>query len=448
MTDPTVADLRSRYEGWRRQIFAVTWLAYVGYYLTRRSFAVTKVELGRESGLGLSMSEMAWIDFAYLVAYAVGQFAWGVCGDRYGTRRVVLTGMLGSAVVAAAMGASSAAAPLAILFGFQGLCQSSGWAPLSKNVGHFFSRRERGTVMGLWSTNYALGGFVASVFAASVGDLWGWRSAFLVPAGTLLVVWLLFVVFQRNKPEDVGLPPIEVYHGGEEHGEMPDGEEGGGGKPGGPSAGPAEGSWRAVGEVLTNPMVLLLAGVYFFIKPTRYAIVFWAPKYLNEKLGTDMLQSGALGSLFELAGPVSILAAGVLSDKWFGARRAPIAVVSLLLAAGLVFVLDRLPADRAVLGGCLFGIGFLLYAADSLVSGTAAVDFGTKKGASTAAGVINGCGSVGAIAGGTLPGLLHDRLGWDGLFQLLAGSLLLAAGLLATMWNAMPAGDARPRRSP
>jgi MFS transporter, OPA family, glycerol-3-phosphate transporter len=96
---------------------------------------------------------------------------------------------------------------------------------------------------------------------------------------------------------------------------------------------------------------------------------------------------------------------------------------------------------RTCLGGCLFAIGFLLYAPDSLVSGTAAVDFGTKKGASTAAGLINGCGSVGGAVGATLPGLLYHQLGWDGLFQVLAASLFLAACLLLPKWNAKPAAD-------
>jgi OPA family sugar phosphate sensor protein UhpC-like MFS transporter len=438
VTELTPPVLRSRYERWRWQIFAVTWLAYVGFYLTRRSFAVTKIELGSESGLGLSMEQMAWIDGAFLVAYAVGQFFWGVGGDRYGTRRVVLVGMLGSAAAAMAMGAASSAFLLAALFGLQGLCQSSGWAPLNKNIGHFFSRRERGTIMGLWSTNYALGGFVGAVFAAYFGSLLGWRYAFFVPAGTLLVIWLLFLIFQRNKPEDVGLPPVEEYRG---EGDARRGADGA------PAAAP-EGSWAAVWEVLTSRMVWLLAAVYFFIKPTRYAIVFWAPKYLNEKLGTDMLASGALGSLFELAGPLGMLAAGVLSDRLFGARRNPIAVIALFLVAGLVFALDRLPASGLTLGACLFAIGFLLYAPDSLVSGTAAVDFGTKKGASTAVGLINGCGSLGAIVGGTLPGLLHDRLGWDGLFQVFAGTLILAGCLLLPKWNARPAAADPTRRVP
>jgi sugar phosphate permease len=122
-------------------------------------------------------------------------------------------------------------------------------------------------------------------------------------------------------------------------------------------------------------------------------------------------------------------------------------VVALFLVAGLVFALDRLPATALALGGSLFAVGFLLYAADSLVSGTAAVDFGTKKGASTAAGLVNGCGSVGAIVGGTIPGFLRNQLGWDGLFQILAGTLLLAGCLLLPKWNARPAVDGQTRRA-
>jgi OPA family sugar phosphate sensor protein UhpC-like MFS transporter len=83
-------------------------------------------------------------------------------------------------------------------------------------------------------------------------------------------------------------------------------------------------------------------------------------------------------------------------------------------------------------------MGLLLYAPDSLVSGTAAVDFGTKKGASTASGLVNGCGSIGAILGGTIPGFFQKTWGWDGVFTLLAGSVLLAALLLLPKWNALP----------
>ena len=416
------------YERWRWQIFAATWLAYAGFYLTRKSFAVAKIPMSEPSGLGLDNQTLAQIDFAYLAAYALGQFFWGLCGDRYGTRWVILIGMFGSALAAVGMGASSLLVFLILFSTIHGIFQSSGWAPLSKNLGCFFSQRERGSIMGLWCTNYALGGFLATVLAARAAEFWGWRWAFYAPAIVLVLIWIIFLLFQRNRPEDVGLPSIEAYH--EEKEPVL--------KPTDAPADEPEGSWKVVLEVLANPMVLLLAAVYFFMKPARYAILFWGPKYVNEKLGTSVTQSGAIGALFELAGPISVLIAGVLSDKLFRSRRMPISILCLMSMAVVLFVIDKFPVSKLWFGTCLFLMGLLIYAPDSLVSGTAAVDFGTKKGASTASGLINGCGSIGAIVGGTLPGFVEKKWGWDGVFTLLAASVFVAALLLLPKWNALP----------
>jgi OPA family sugar phosphate sensor protein UhpC-like MFS transporter len=336
--------------------------------------------------------------------------------------------MLGSVIAAAAMGSCSLAIPLVIFSCAQGLCQATGWSPLAKNIGSFFSRSERGTVMGLWLTNYAVGGFVASVYAGYVGGLFGWRYAFWIPALTLAVISLLFLWLQRNKPEDVGLPPIEIYHHeNEEQGQA--------------SQVPVrvqESSWKASLKVTRNPMVLLLALVYFFMKPTRYAILLWSPKYLSEQLQTGMAKSGSLGALFEVAGPASILIAGVLSDKLFGSRRNPICVICLLCSGVLLYFFDKLPHTPWMLGGCLFLLGLLLFPPDSLVSGTAAIDFGTRRSASTAAGLINGWGSIGAIVGGTVPGIFHKHWGWNGVFVSLSATLIIAGLLLLPQWNAVP----------
>jgi MFS transporter, OPA family, glycerol-3-phosphate transporter len=251
----------------------------------------------------------------------------------------------------------------------------------------------------------------------------------------LLLVWVLFVLFQRNRPEDVGLPPIEQYHG--EPPDVPSNE---------PSAAlEQEGSWKVVGEVLTNPMVLLLSAVYFLLKPTRYAILFWGPKYIHSKLGSGMTESGALSALFELAGPAAALGGGFLSDKVFGTRRVPVCVICLLLLGVLLVAFNSFPVTRLSLGLSLFAIGILLFAPDTLVAGAASVDFGTKKGASTASGVINGMGSIGAILGGTLPGFFNQRWGWGGVFTFL-GLMAFAAGvILLPKWNALPK-TAPPRR--
>jgi sugar phosphate permease len=416
----------ARYRRWRWQIFIITWLAYAGFYLTRKSFAVAKIGIQRDPSLGWTDSQLAWIDGAYLTAYALGQFLFGMAGDRLGTRIVVGTGMLFSVVAGIAMGASTAIVLFGAFFLIQGLCQSSGWGPLAKNISTFFSRRERGSVMGFWCTNYSLGAFVASIIVGFAGERFGWRYAFFIPAALLLGIWILFLLLQRNKPEDVGLPPIESHH----H-EAPD------------VIAPGENSWSVIGRVVTNPMVILLALVYLLVKPARYAILLWGPKYMNAKLGSGMAESGVLSALFELAGPLSAIGCGLVSDKLFQTRRMPVCVIGLLLLGAVLLSFNFLPPSRWVLGGSFFLIGLLLFGPDSMITGTAAVDFGTKRGASTASGVINGMGSVGAILGGTIPGFFNQRWGWAGVFGVLGAMAFVGGLMLLPKWNALPPSTTR-----
>jgi sugar phosphate permease len=429
--DPNAHD--RRYERWRWQILFITWLAYVGFYLTRKSFSVTKIELAKPEVLGWDKSQMAWVDGAFLIVYALGSFVWGPLGDKFGPRRVVSMGLFASAFVAILMGASSSVALMSLLFGVQGLCQASGWGPLAKNLGAFFSLRERGRILGIWCTSMPAGVILASLVAATAGGWWGWRFSIWAPAACLLLVAFLFRVLQRDRPEDLGLPPIEKYHGEAEtilvEGESPEEEP--------------EGSWKVIAEVLRSPMVWLLAATYFLVKPTRYLIMGWAPLYVNEKLGTKLLESSMLGSLADLAGLASPFLGGWMSDRLFQAKRMPLTVIALLGCAALWFCFGYLPATRLALGLGLFGIGFLIYIPETLLSASAAIDFGTKKGASTSSGLINGCGSVGALIGMTIPGWIHNFVGvgddlWRPVFNGLGIGLALAALLLIPQWNRLP----------
>jgi OPA family sugar phosphate sensor protein UhpC-like MFS transporter len=191
-------------------------------------------------------------------------------------------------------------------------------------------------------------------------------------------------------------------------------------------------------------MVWLLAVVYFLVKPTRYLILYWSPVYVNERLGTGTTESGILGSMFDLAGPIGTLAGGYISDRLFHSKRMPVSVIALMALALLMILFQFLPLTRVAIGAGLFLAGFLIYIPDSLISATAAIDFGTKKGASTASGVINGCGSVGQIVGVTLPGWVGVLLSkgheiWNPIFLGLGLALAVAGVLLIPQWNRLPA---------
>jgi OPA family sugar phosphate sensor protein UhpC-like MFS transporter len=434
VSQPEVHDL-SLYERWRWRIFAITWLAYAGLYLTRKSFPIAKIELAKPEVMGWNKTDMAWVDGAFGVAYALANFFWGAWGDRFGTRKVVLGGLLASVTVAVLMGASSSVVLIGLLFGIQGICQATGWGPLAKNIGAFFSRRERGWVLGLWCTNMPIGDFAAGYLASLAAAYAGWRWSLWAPAGCLLVIALLFWLLQRDRPEDVGLPPIERYHGDDGTvlgtGVSPDRE--------------SEGTWQALADTLKNRMVLVLAFAYLLVKPTRYLIMFWAPLYIRERLGTGVVQSSVLGSLPDLAALISPFLGGWVSDKWFQTRRMPVSVLALAGCAFLWFSFGYLPPTTLALGLGLFGIGFLIYIPEALLSASAAIDFAGRKATSTASGLINGSGSLGAVVGLTIPGWIHhviskDQDIWPPIFITLGVSLAVAALLLIPHWNRLPAG--------
>ena len=407
---------------WRMQIFAITWLAYAAFYFTRKAFSVAKLGIAEDPDFTLDKMAMANLDAIYLGAYAVGQFTWGMLADRFGPRLVVLGGLLISAAAALVMGSYATFPIFASCMLIQGLAQSTGWAGLCKNIGSFFPAAQRGRVLGLWSSCYAFGGLVASPFAGwwaytLVGT---WHAAFFSSAAVVAVVALLFFLLQRNKPEDVGLPAVEP----EPQSMVP--------------AAHLCSIWAPLKAVLRNRTVLVLGLAYFLLKPARYAILLWGPVIVFEQMpSVGKVGAAIIPTSFELAGLLGPIMIGLASDKLFGARRMPACVISLLvLTVVLALFMGALHSGSvALVVGLLFVMGLTLYGPDSMISGAAAIDFGTAKAGATAAGFVNGCGSVGAILGGLLPGY------FDGVtvFIVFAGCALFSALVLVPHWNSRPA---------
>ena len=426
------------YRRWRIRIFAITWIAYAGFYFTRQTFSVAKLGILEDPILSttLTKSALAQLDAAYLAAYAVGQFVWGQMSDRFGPRVVVLGGLAISAIATLFMGLLPALAFLLPLMIVQGLAQSTGWSGLLNNMAQFFSIGERGRVLGMWSTNYAFGGLVAPPLlgwvAYSVFD--SWRAAFFTGAAVVAVVFFLVLLLQRNRPSDVGLPPIEEFRANDDIAEL-DGTE-----TAEAVAEPAR-SWReSLTAVLGDPMVRTLGAAYFLLKPARYAILLWGPVIVAERLhDAGNIKAVTIPIAFGVAGVIAPILIGRVSDRIFKARRVPACVLSLAVLVVVLALFTPLTAAGStwVMIAILAVIGLSVYGADAMISCVAAVDFGTSKHAGTAAGLINGCGSVGAILGGLLPGYL----GTTALFYGFAGAALLAMLLLIPHWNRMPAAD-------
>jgi OPA family sugar phosphate sensor protein UhpC-like MFS transporter len=431
-----------RYERWRWQTFGITWLVYASYYLTRQSFNAAKVVLA-DGPLHIAREQLGRIDATYLSVYSIGQFVFGPLADRFGPRKTLLCGMGLSVLAAVGFGLSTTMVAFVLYAALQGVAQSTGWSAASKAMSSWFSLRERGRVLGWWCTHYTAGAAVATPFAGWLMETWGrvvplgfpgygqaffWPAAFWGPAivlcGVMALIWLLL----RNQPEDVGLPPIEAYHG--ESTSQPSVDKN---QPAAPS-----GSWELIGEVLAAPSVWLLAIAYFPIKLSRYSLYLWGPMFVKESLGTDVLTSAITSAWMPIGGMVGIIASGYISDKLFQARRAPVIILSLLATAGVMIVGLWRIEELWIMRAYFFLIGVFLYGPDSMVSATAAIDFGTKRGAGSATGFVNGVGSLGAILGGYLPGIMTSQDDWTPFLAISLAGIVLSVVILAPLWRARP----------
>ncbi len=75
MTHQLSASTRQIYRTARIQAFALTWLAYAGFYFCRTNWSIVKRAVGEDLGLGAVA--LGQLDTTYLVLYALGQFLSG-----------------------------------------------------------------------------------------------------------------------------------------------------------------------------------------------------------------------------------------------------------------------------------------------------------------------------------------------------------------------------------
>ena len=320
--------LTAAHKSWRAKVFVATWLSYVGFYFCRKPFSAAKNAIGHD--LGWSTQTLGNVWTAYLIAYAVGQFLASGMGTKLGPRKNVLIGMGVSVCVTIAMGIAVTPMIMAGLAAMNGIAQATGWSGNVGTMASWFHKQERGRVMGAWSTNFTVGALASGWVMGAVLDIWTWQSAFFTGAGVLSVVWLQFYFLQRNRPEDVGLTPIDDPLTSVDESKQPN----------------APRSTKLSPEQWTN--ILLVGGFYFCAKLIRYAVWSWAAYFLANTYLLSYKQANGYATVFEVAGLGGAFVTGWMSDRFFHSRRAGASLIMMLAMTGCIGLL------------ILFGAGALL----------------------------------------------------------------------------------------
>jgi len=389
------------------------------------------------------------------IVYGVSFLINGPLTDRLGGRFSILMGAGGAMLMNLLMGLASLSlvkhGPMygflatnfivvfSILYALNMYFQSFGAVAIVKVNAPWFHVRERGVFGAIFGILISLGIYLAFdvgyAILGSVGLIW----VFLVPAILLAAFWVLDYFFVRNSPAEAGLGKFNT-------GDATSGDDS-----------PRLGAVVVFKKMLTNPIILTIAGVEFCSGFLRQAIMQWygsfakqtdaalglKSSFVNENWGLMLFFAGVLGGMF----------AGTISDHLFQSRRGPVAglLYGIMLVGAVVLTFTY---TTPIVGWLVVFMSMAVIGVHGMLSGTASMDFGGAKNAGIAVGIIDGFVYLGtgvmsltyAIvlpkveldAAGKIIGAATDPANWRAWPIAMIPLALLGFLLTLRLWNAKP----------
>jgi OPA family sugar phosphate sensor protein UhpC-like MFS transporter len=379
ITDQATVD--REYKRGRMAVMGSITLGYAFMYTTRLPLSVVKKPL--IDGGVLSANDLGIVGSGLFYGYAFGKCINGFLADHAHLKRFFALGILFSALVNLAMGGIAHLFLWTALWGLNGWFQGFG-APVSAvTLANWFSKKERGTFYGIWSTSHSIGEFLTFVGTAAVVTALGWRYGFIAPGALGLAVAFLVFLYMRNQPETMGLPPVAEWRNDV-------------------SSEPSKAKTEKLTflqqlAILKHPAIWRLGLASAMMYVTRYAVNSWGVLYLQEEKGYSLIRAGSVLGVNNLAGLAGAIFYGLLSDRVFKGRRPPVtALYGLVEIAALTFIFFG-PTDNPILLGIAFGFyGFTLAGLLATLGGLFAIDIVPKKIAGAAMGLIGIFSYIGA----------------------------------------------------
>ena len=343
----------------------------------------------------LTGKEFGQIDAVGSLVYGLAFLINGPLADRWGGRRTILISAAGAAVcngviglMINATGAPPAYSMLMLLFSANMYFQSYGAVSIVKVNASWFHLRERGTFGGIFGILISLGLYLAFDWAPKIASMTSLAWLFLSPAVVLVVFFVLSYLFVRDTPAQAGLKDFDVA----------DASSG--------DTGPPDRALVIIKRMLTNRVILTIALISMCSGFLRQGILKWyrtfagavhlSGTFVYEHWGMVSCISGITGGIF----------AGVVSDQLFKSRRPPVSTVMFaLLLGGAIAIVPLLSAPGAVSWVIAF-MAVAVIGVHGMLSGVASQDFGGRRNAGTATGLIDGF----VYLGTALQGFIYANL--------------------------------------
>jgi MFS transporter, ACS family, glucarate transporter len=401
----------------RWRIFSI--LFGFGFLAYMQQKTITVAAQPMMPALGLSQTQIGFIEQAFVIGYALFQVPGGIFGQRLGARLtfVVISLAAFAATIAMPIVPEVVSGPglFGALLGVQLLLGFSQGAIFPISAGVFeawFPPRRWAFVQGLQTAGLALGAALTPPLIVALMTKLGWQRALVwasLPALGLIAVWAWY---GRNGPrEHPSVTPKEL----EEIGSQPHVH--------------SSISLRQFGALLANRNVLLLFFSYMCMNYTFYLLSNWVFLYLVQERHFSLLDSSWLATVPPLAAALGAgvggLLTGALSQRFgnrSGYRMVPLAAMS----CAAVLLLVAVNAANAYLAVSALA---LCFGAVELTEGAfwgAGMTVG-RGDTMAVCGIMNTGGNLGGIISLPIIGYLSDHHAWHTAFLIGVGFAIASA---------------------
>ncbi|MBR2870247.1 MAG: MFS transporter [Clostridia bacterium] len=348
--------------------------------------------------IGVVSSALFW-------CYAFGQLVSGRLGSYFGYKKLMMAGVIASAVLNVLISFQNNLVVIAILWGLNGFCQAMVWSNGVGVINKWWPKDKRGFASGLAT---AFSGVAQAVTYLTVNwclilnPEWGWRAGFRFPIIPMVLILIAFVAFFKEKPEDVGLKPfVELDNVADEKAKLAEQELS------------KKGFFYPYKLLFSEPKVIIFCLISAIAGIGRYGLLTWIPTYFTEELNLSLKNDMFTYIVLPLGQACAMFVFPFITDKIFKGKREPMLILASIVAClGLVtfpFFKTQLPATIM-----LFVVGVF-----SMVTGVIwaiAGDMGGRALSSTVVGVLDWAVYMGAAIQASVFGFVKESLGWSAIF--------------------------------
>ena len=195
---------------YRYLICLLIFLCYVLVFFHRLCPAVIALDI--QSSFEISGTLLGVLGSAYFYSYAIMQLPTGLMADSWGPRKTVSAFILLAGFGSILMGVAPSLSVAILGRILVGLGVATVFVCNFKLLSEWFNTRQFVIMGGAFMAMGGVGALISSAPLAWVSNVLGWRMTLIAVGIVSLLMAALVYVFVRNRPSEMGLPPIGADH--------------------------------------------------------------------------------------------------------------------------------------------------------------------------------------------------------------------------------------------